>query len=254
MSWVFGALAVTVGLILLWGVVAPRSQWRALEAWSVSDRFRDEPGGASYGIRRLISGLGALTLLVVVGVSSAAAVANLPSDRPAPSLVSQLWGRPDPDVINRMIVPLSGPPGGLTEVPVLGYEDVADDLPDYFDRLDNFTLLGDPDAPGYVGSLPDVGNGALDFADLVVHVRGPLLCIPRAVVLIETAETVKVGVYYGLPDAAADVPVDNAVSCPADAPVTSSVLIPLQLAAPLGERTVETLTDTPVREVKVPRT
>ena len=239
MSWVFGALAVTLGLILLWGVFAPRSQWRILAGWSVSDPHLHEPGGASYGLRRLVSGIGALTLLGIVGVTSASAVAGLPSESPRPSLVSQLWGRPDPSVVNRMIVPLSGPPSGLVEMPVLAYEDVSDDLPDYFDRLHNFTLLG---------------NGALDFADVVVQVRGPLLCIPRAVVVIETADTVKFAVYYGLPDAAADVPVDNTVSCPTDASVTGSVLIPLRLAAPIGDRTVETLAEDPIREVTVPST
>ena len=254
MSWVFGALAVTLGLILLWGVFAPRSQWRILAGWSVSDPHLHEPGGASYGLRRLLSGIGALTLLGIVGVTSASAVAGLPSESPRPSLVSQLWGRPDPSVVNRMIVPLSGPPSGLVEMPVLAYEDVSDDLPDYFDRLHNFTLLGNGDAPGYVGSLPDVGNGALDFADVVVQVRGPLLCIPRAVVVIETADTVQFAVYYGLPDAAADVPVDNKVSCPTDASVTGSVLIPLRLAAPIGDRTVETLAEVPIREVTVPST
>lgn len=80
------------------------------------------------------------------------------------------------------------------------------------------------------------------------------MCIPRAVVVIETADTVQFAVYYGLPDAAADVPVDNTVSCPTDASVTGSVLIPLRLAAPIGDRTVETLAEDPIREVTVPST
>ncbi|MFM9878701.1 MAG: fumarate hydratase [Rhodoglobus sp.] len=252
MSWVFGALAVTLGLILLWGLVAPRSQWRALEGWSVADRYRDEPGGTSYGLRRLVSGVGTLGVLAVIGVSSASAVANIPSERPASSVVAQMWGRPDPDVVNRMIVPLSGPPGGLVEMPVIGYEDVSDDLPEYFDRLDNFTLLGNADVPGYIGGLPDIGNGALDLADLVVHVRGPLLCIPRAAVVIETDAAVTIAVYYGLPDDPSGAVIDNTVSCPADAPVTGSLLIPLDLAAPLGHRIVQSLAEAPIREVKVP--
>lgn len=253
MSWVFGALAVTLGFVLLWGVVAPRSQWHALAAWSVADHHRNEPGGAAYGMRRLMSGLGALGLLAVVGLTSAAAFADQPSDPPPPSLVSQLWGRPDPDVVNRMVVGLAVPPAGLVEVPVLAYEDVSDDLPEYYDRLDYFTLLGKDDPPGYVGKLPDVGNGALDFADLIVQVRGPLLCIPRAVVVIETVDTIQVGVYYGAPDAPDGTPVDHAIACPLDSHVTGSVLIPLELLDAVGDRTVVTLTGDAIREVVLPR-
>jgi len=36
--------------------------------------------------------------------------------------------------------------------------------------------------------------------------------------------------------------------------VTGSVLIPLRLAAPIGDRTVETLAEDPIREVTVPST
>lgn len=252
MSWVFGALAITLGLILLWGVVSPRSQWRATMSWSASDPYRSEPGGAAYGVRRLISGLGVLVLLGIGAVTSFSAVANQPSPSAAPSVVEQLWGAPEPRLINRMVTPSGAAPAGLVEVPVLAYEDVGDDLPDYYARLKEFLYLGADDIPGYVGRLPDVGNGAFDFADLVINVRGPVLCIPRSVVMLETADTVQVAVYYGLPDPADGSVPDNVVGCPTESGVTGSVLIPLALAAELGDRTVESLDGTPIREVFSP--
>ena len=60
MGWFFSILAITLGIIFVWGVFAPRSQWRALSAWSVSDEHAHEPGGTAYGWRRFLSALGAL--------------------------------------------------------------------------------------------------------------------------------------------------------------------------------------------------
>lgn len=252
MSWVFGALAITLGLILLWGVLSPRSQWRATMSWSASDPYRSEPGGAAYGVRRLISGLGLIVLLGIGAITSISAVANQPGQASPPSVVESLWGAPEPRLVNRMVSPSGAAPAGLVEVPVLAYEDVEDDLPDYYARLKEFLYLGAEDIPGYVGRLPDVGNGAFDFADLVINVRGPVLCIPRSVVMIETAEAVQIAVYYGRPDPADGSVPDNAVECATDSGVTGSVLIPLALVAELGDRTVQSLDGTPIREVFSP--
>ncbi len=72
--------------------------------------------------------------------------------------------------------------------------------------------------------------------------RGPLLCVPRAALVTETAESVTVAVYYGLPDQVDPAtPVDNAVSCPADSTVTASILLPIELSEELGDRPVLTL-------------
>ncbi len=251
MSWAFGALAVTLGLVLLWGAIAPRSQWRALAAWSVSDPYRNEPGGAAYGVRRALNAIGVLGLMGVGIVTALSGSTGAAQQALGPTSVEKMWGAPDPTVIDRIVVPLTAPAVGLVDMPVLGYQDISADVPEYFDRLDVFSRLGNENVPGLVGGLPDVGNRALDYATLVVHVRGPLLCVPRAVTVIETPDVVQIGVYYGLPDGVAGTG-DPTVDCAAGASVTGSILIPLELSADLGERTVQTLDGTAIGEVRVP--
>ena len=249
MSWVIGALAVALGAVCAWGVVSPRGQWRVLWAWSVSDEAASEPGGIAYGVRRVISGLGLVaTLTVFIVTVTAPLTVHNRTARP-PTDVVQMWGSPQPALIDRIIKPIGGPAKGLVEVPVLGYQAFDDDIPDYIATLKDFSLLGNFDAPGYVGELPPVGNAAVDFADLVVQVRGSVLCIPRAVTVVETAETVTVAVFYGVPNPATGTP-DHVASC-SDLTLTSSVLIPLQLAAPVGDRIVITLEGDEVDEVDV---
>jgi hypothetical protein len=90
----------------------------------------------------------------------------------------------------------------------------------------------------------------MDTAEFILHVRGPLLCIPRAAVVVETSESVTVAVYYGLPNPEnPETAVDNAVSCPADSPVTASALLPIELSADVGERPVLTLAGDELVEV-----
>ncbi|MEQ1737550.1 MAG: hypothetical protein ABL886_14245 [Rhodoglobus sp.] len=252
MSGVFGALAATLGLIFLWGVFAPRSQWRVLTAWSVTDAFRNEPGGAAYGVRRAINGVGVLGLLGVVVVTFALSLTGTPAQAPPPTPVEKMWAAPDPMVVNRIVTNLAVPPTGLVEMPILGYQDISAEVPRYFDRLRDFALLGTSDIPGLVGTLPEVGNRALFYATIVVHVRGPLLCVPRAVRVNESGEAVQIGVFYGLPDGVAGSG-DLAVDCAPGGAVTGSVLIPLRLGAPVGERSVQTLEGAAIGAVAVPR-
>ncbi|MEO6123203.1 MAG: hypothetical protein ABIR32_05800, partial [Ilumatobacteraceae bacterium] len=61
---------------------------------------------------------------------------------------------------------------------------------------------------------------------------------------------VKVGVFYGLPDGSPATG-DLAVDCASGGAVTGSILIPLELAAALGERTVESLDGRVLGEVAV---
>lgn len=252
MSWVIGALAVVLGVVCAWGVISPRGQWRVLWSWSVSDVHADEPGGVAYGMRQLFSGLGLLAILVVAGGSLSTSFASQPRAERPPSELVQMWGTPAPLVIDRVISPAGAAPADLVEIPVLAYQGFAeDDVPDYLARLNDFSLLGNFDPPGYVGSLAPIGNAAMDFADLVLHVRGPILCIPRSVVVIETEEAVQVGVFYGLPIARDGSTLDSTEACSADATLTGSVLIPLQLIAPLGEREVQSLDGTALDEVPV---
>ena len=247
MSWVIGALAVVLGAVCAWGVISPRGQWRVLWAWSVSGEAANEPGGAAYGFRRLVFGLGLLSAVTVFIVNVATPLTLETRTARPPSAVVEMWGDPRPTLINRLITTTPAPAGGLVAPQVLGYQSFADDIPDYIATLDDFSLLGNFDAPGYVGILPPVGNAAVDFADLVVHVRGSVLCIPRVVTMIETDETVQIAVYYGAPDTS-PAAVDQLAAC-SDETLTSSVLVPLQLSTALGERTVTTLEGDEIPEI-----
>ena len=255
MGWVLGILAATLGVVFLWGAIAPRSQWRALSAWSVSDEHAQEPGGAAYGWRRLLSALGALGIATVVVVASTAAFTPPASTVKPPTLAEEMWGSPAPSVVDRIITPIGETPAGLLQMPIIDYQsfDDEDGLPDYLDGLNTFAYLGKLDFPGYIGTIPEVGFSALDNADLVVHVSGALLCVPRQVAVIESDVDVKIGVYYGVPDPAADTPApDNTVACATDGAVTSSVLIPVDLQSPLGDRILINPDGTPITDVPLP--
>lgn len=250
MGWVFGILAATLGIVFLWGVLSPRSQWRALSAWSVADEHAHEPGGAAYGWRRLLSAIGLLSVGAVVALAALAAYTP-PAPAQTLSHVRQMWGAPDPTVIDRIITALGAPPAGLVEVPISGYQayDSEDGLPDYLDGLKAYEYLGKLEVAGYVGSIPEVGFSGLDYADLVVHVSGPILCIPHQVVVVESETDVKIGVFYGRPDPADGSVPDNVAGCPLDSPLTGSVLIPLDLQSPVGDRLVEALDATELASV-----
>lgn len=252
MGWVLGIAAFSLGLVLLWGLLAPRGQWRALASWSTSDPHQHEPGGTAYGFRRLVSGVGLVALLAVAGVSASSAIAQSPGEAPSETPLEAMWGSVEPRIVNRIVTPAAAAPGGLVEMPVLAYQSFDDgSIPSYLSGLREFELLGDAAPNGYVGDLPPVGNGALDFADLVINVRGPVLCIPRVVVMIQTETEVRVGVFYGRPPADDGAEADSVAGCPADSAVTGSLLIPIQLGGPLGDRPVVALDGTPISEVPV---
>lgn len=252
MSSLLAVVAVTLGLLLLWGLFAPRSSWRSLIAWSVSDPHRNEPGAVSYGLRRLVAGIGTLALAGVLVFAASSYIANLPKPTPALSSVRIMWGEPDPQVVNRVVTPVTTPPTDLQPMPVLGYQVFGSNgPPSYLTRLKQFSRLGSSDIPGYIGKDPDVGLAAIDTASLVLHVRGPILCIPRQVVVIETEKTVQVGVFYGLPDAADGSAVDHLAGCPTGSTLTGSLLIPIALANPLGDRTVQTLDGGAIESVDI---
>ena len=258
MTWVFGVIAVSLGVYFLWGLLAPRSQWHVLSAWSVSNPHAHEPGGASYGWRRLLSGVGVLGLGAVAVLSSAPdLVAALPQETRPVSAVQVMWGAPDPQIVNRSVSGSATVPTGLVEVRIDGYQDLdeLDELPPYLLGLRTFRMLGDESPRGYIGVTPADGFSGIGPADLVVHVRGSVLCIPRDAVVIETDTTVQIAIYYGLPDPAqADAPApDHVAGCPANDPVSSSVLIPITLTSELGDRTVETLEGDEIRKVNVPK-
>lgn len=245
-------VAGTLGLLLAWGLFAPRSMWRALTAWSVSDPHRNEPGATSYALRRLVAGVGVLAMAGVLVFAASNYVANLPKPAPPLSSVRIMWGQPDPQVVDRVVTPLTVAPTDLQQEPVLGYQAFGSNgPPSYLTRLKQFSRLGSSEIPGYVGREPDAGLAAIDTASMVLHVRGPILCIPRQVVVIESDTTVQVGVFYGLPNAADGSAVDHLAGCPADSTLTASLLIPIALAAELGDRTVESLDGSPIESVDI---
>lgn len=241
MKTVVVILGAATTVLALWGLLAPRGMWNSLFGWSFADQRAGEPGGGSYLVRRLLLGLG-LASVAALGIAVVVqSLVNPPRVAPPPSAVEQMWGSGSHEIVNRVVTPLGAAPTGLTEVPVLGYQVITDeDGPgDYLRLLPKFAILGEQEIPGLIGAPPTDGYSAMDTAELILHVRGPLLCIPRAAVVIETSESVTVAVYYGLPNQEnAETPVDNAVSCPADSPVTASTLLPIELAEDLGDRPV----------------
>ncbi|MDF1479470.1 hypothetical protein PYV02_10290 [Leifsonia sp. H3M29-4] len=252
MAWVFGTIAATLGVLLLWGLVAPRGQWRILRAWSVADPHRDEPGGAVFGWLRLSAGIGVVGLAVVGIVGATSVVSNMPKPPPPRTPLQLMWGSPAPHLLDRVSLNLGAPPEGLVEIPALGYQDFDDGIPSYLLELRGYTLLGDPEPLGLEGAEPEEGTSALGASNLLVHVRGPILCIPREIVVIETETTVQIGVYYGAPDDPAGAPVDHAASCRVDDPLTGSLLIPVQLTGPVGDREVQNLAAEPIDYVHAP--
>lgn len=253
MKTVVGIIAVATTLLVLWGALAPRGAWSSLVAWSTADPRAAEPGWTSYFVRRLLFVFG---LLGLAGLGVAIVVSwllNPPLQAKPPTPVQQMWGEAPPVVVDRVITPVGEPPGGLTEVPVLGYQVVGEDGPgDYLHQLELFELLGGKkDMPGLIGQDPGEGYAAMDTAELILNVRGPLLCIPRAAIVHETPDTITVAVYFGLPDQPDGAAVDNAVSCPADAPVTVSVLLPIELGEEVGERAVVMLDGEEIPEVEL---
>ncbi len=252
MGWVFGTITAVLAVLLVWGMVEPRSQWRVLRAWSVADPHDREPGMAVYGWIRLASAVGVVGLAAVGVAGASTVIANQPQPPPPLSPLRIMWGSPPPQLLGRVSSNLGEAPAGLVEVPILGYQTFDDGIPAYVLDLREFTMLGDPDPAGIVGSEPEEGTSAIGSSNLLVHVRGPVLCIPRAVVVIESETAVEVGVFYGAPDDPGGGPVDHVASCPLDDPVTGSLLIPVQLSGPVRDRVVTDLEGEPIANVRVP--
>jgi len=251
-SWVLGVVAATLGGLLLWGLFSPRGIWRTLTGWSVSDPHGNEPGAVSYGIRRLVSAVGALGVAGVLLIAGVSFIGNLPQPAPPKSDIAVMWGEPDPEVVNRVVTAIPTAPTDLPGMPVLGYQPFGDNgAPSYLTRLKQYSLLSNPTPPGLIGSQPDEGFAAIDTAELVINVRGPILCIPRQAVVVETETTIQIGIFYGLPDSADGSAIDQLASCPADAALTASLLIPIALSTPVGDREVQNLDGTPIDKVKV---
>lgn len=245
-------------VLALWGLVHPRSRWRVLESWSASDTHRVEPGGGSYRTRRIVAGL-ALVAVAAVLLSAVLPTLIQPRHESAPTPIEEMWGSPEPRLVDRVVQPGATVPEGLMAAEIYGYQPIgADGPPAYLLDVPRYSRLGVVAPLGLVGNYPGDGFTAAESAEILINVLGPILCIPRQVVIEETETTVRIAVYFGLPDAPAGVVPDAAAvdagstdasstetgtttaECLPDSPVRESLLMSLELNSELGDRNVET--------------
>lgn len=249
-------MIASIVLVFLWGLFSPRSQWRVLASWSYRNPQADEPSAFAFGVQRALSGMGVVFFGAMGMVSLNAYIASIPPTPPALSALQQMWGvAPAPQVINRIVSPGTAVPADLVEQRISGYQvvDNADHRPRYLYMLKTFAA---PQAPvpdtatmGLIGAPPAKNFPALDSAELVVNVKVWAGCIPRRATVIETETAVQIAVYVGLPDRMDDLRLDHQ-ECDRPPFVQSSLLIPINLAAPLDGRQVQDLNGKPLREVR----
>ncbi|WP_231600900.1 fumarate hydratase [Salinibacterium sp. SWN248] len=241
-------MAIPLGVAVVWAILAPRNQWRSLFSWSVANAHSSEPGGAAYASRQLIAGIALGLALLVVIVALISSSSREPQGPSHVSDLEQTWGSPAPLFVYRTFQPATSPDPALVEVPIENYLPVNDDeaAPLYLLDLEPFSRLGTTNIPGYIGSEPDETDSTIGRADVLIHVRGPLLCVPRRVVVVEGPESVQIAVQYGLPTPSDGSKPDNAEACPLGEDLTGSVLIPITLNDVIGERSVEGLDGTPL--------
>ncbi len=245
-------LLVSLGIVLLWGFLAPRSMWRAFSSWSYRDPHLNEPTGIGYGLYRVVSVIGIVTMVVSgVLVSKVQEGSQPPPPKPA-TTAELLWGSPEPVVVNRVIVPVNTAPAGLVNQPILGFQDMTGKTrqPSYLFSLAHFDIPEAIPANGYIGGKPNVGLVALDTAELVVRVSGDPQCFPHAAIVMQTDEAVAIAIYYGRAVPDSTHPPLNLSDCTVMAGgLNVSTLIPISLVEPLGDRTVQALDGSPIRRV-----
>lgn len=237
-------VVVSLAVILLWGLLAPRSQWRVLVSWSQRNPRVDEPSGAAYTLYRLVAALGIVTMVVSGVLTNRALVGNQPVPAPPPTAAELMWGSPVPVVVNRVIHPVEKVPTGLVDQPILGYQAVSGKSrqPSYLFSLPVFGIGAATTTNGLVGTIPTPGLEALDTAGIVVQVDGDPVCFPHQVVVREDSKSVHIGVFYGrasLPDGSNAENVTNCVTRASGRNV--STLVPIVLEYSLGDRSVLTL-------------
>jgi hypothetical protein len=247
--WV--VVVTSIAALFFWGLFWPRSQWAVLVSWSRRDQHSTEPSAAAFGVQRMISALGMLFFGAVGAINLTQYIEDQPAALPPPTAVQQMWGRsPDPQVVDRIVQPLTAPPEGLVVHKVLGYQVVDNEThtPRYLHTLRHYVLTSGFGDAGLIGVPPDPEFAALDSAEMVVNVQSSPDCIPRQAVVVESETAVQVAVYFGLPDRSDGSAPDHA-ACTRPSFVRSSLLLPLNLQEPLGERSVQSLDGAAVRQV-----
>jgi hypothetical protein len=236
------ALLAGFAILTLWGVFAPRGQWRALAGWARRDSYASEPGPVSVGIHRFV----AIVATVGLGFAGYTLVQDYWNSQPKPAApppaLIQMWGSPAPQVVNRVVTPLTSAPGGLVAQPIVRYQvmDGARRMPAYLFDLQVWSRPGAHSGDGYVGVDPSPGLTALDSGSIVLQVRGDKNCIPQAVVALESSKSVAFGVFYGRPNAKPGAAPAITSDCkPAVAGAGAvSVLIPVTLSDAVDSRSV----------------
>jgi hypothetical protein len=230
-----------LAILTVWGLIAPRAEWRVLMSWSRRDPDAGDPTPAVRNLVRLVSAIG----VVIVAWTSFATFnpetpQSIPSAYSGQSRAELTWGSPEPKIIDRVFTPLAEPPAGLVDQPILRYLPISGSTrsPSYIFAFKDFAAIGATSRDGYIGTKPDLGLSALDTADLVVQVRGDKKCIPVAVLVKQAEHAVSVGVFYGRPNPPGGTAVVANCKPVVANGASNSVLIPIDLTAPLGLRTV----------------
>lgn len=248
-SWVLVGAAGVLAAVLVWGLVSPRSQWRVLVGWSTRDPDRAEPGDGVHGITRIVCLVGLLGLAAFAGVQIWSALSEQPRPAPERGAVETMWGSPVPRLIDRVVTPAAAPPATFAAGEVVGYQEIERGwAPDYLVGVPRWSFLAEPVPAGLIGSYPGDGFTAYGISDLLVAARGPLTCIPRVAAVEETEAVITVSVYWGLPG---DGEQDHLSACEDLDGLSQTVLIPIQLTAPVDGRDVVTFEGSPVVPVQV---
>lgn len=248
-SWILVGAAGILGVVLIWGLVSPRTQWRVLVGWSARDPDRAEPGDGVHGITRIVCLIGLLGLAAFASVQIWAALSEQPRPAPDRGAVESMWGSPVPRLVDRIVTPVAAPPADLAPGPVTGYQEIERGwAPDYLVEVPRWSFLAEPAPTGLIGSTPGDGFTAYGISDMLLSAQGPLVCIPRLAAVEETDSLITIGIYWGLPGAAGQ---DNLAACSDLGGLLQTVLIPVQLAAPVDGRNVVTFEGAPVAPVQV---
>lgn len=252
MTTLIFVVLVSLGLVFLWGLFAPRSQWRVLASWSYRDEYRDEPTRFSFLLYQIIAVIGIASMVVSGVLVYRVQLANEPVPPSPLTTAQELWGNPVPVVVNRVVTSVDSVPSNLVDQPILAYQKMSGKTrqPPYLFGLKLFSMWQATDDNGLVGADPGPGFTALDTANLVVEVAGDPKCFPHAVVVKETESSVSVGVYYGQLNPKDGSNAEHVGECNVLASALNvPTLIPIPLSGPLGDRPVLTLDGEPIREV-----
>ena len=203
-------IAAVMTPFLLWGIIAPRSQWRTLRGWQYRHPRLNEPSDAAYAFGRFVNVVG-LVVMLVAGWWLIRDTMATGSERARAEAASTLFPNQRAEIVTVSQTAPDADPGGLQPIPLRRYVEA-----------DTTKVAGLPKG-----------------TRLVVVIDG--VFEPKSVAVREDAGSVRVTVLGTCP-----LP----TMCERTDPVTgpySITGVPVRLAAPLGGRTVLDGTGQPVR-------